>query len=234
MSSGSCSRTSAPSSAASPPHPVLFAAARQPRLVRQPRHLHQAVPRQAVVLRLAGPSTRQLLRPPLCRTSWWLVGVDVQLGSRHRRQPGRLLPRPRRAHGPRARIILCTAEPHLGPRPRAARPPGAGSPRPRRQPRLPRAPVRPADPRVPVRRPPRHYRRHASADGQVQKITAGGGGASSPTSPTSSTTTCWPAVTWPALRLPRSRGLAPPGLGTTSPSRWKTRPSAQSPASSTS
>jgi hypothetical protein len=108
---------------------------------------------------------------------WWLVGVDVQLGSdldAHQVEYFRALAA---RMGPRAKIILCTAEPHWV-RAHELRDGHAAARRARAgnlaflQERVFGRKVR-----VFLSGDLHHYRRHASDDGQVQLITAGGGGA---------------------------------------------------------
>lgn len=108
---------------------------------------------------------------------WWLVGVDVQLGSDidavqvdyFRALAARM--------GPNARIILCTAEPHWV-HSHELRDPDARARRARDgnlaflQDKIFGRKIR-----VFLSGDLHHYRRHSSPDGQIQRITAGGGGA---------------------------------------------------------
>lgn len=108
---------------------------------------------------------------------WWLVGVDVQLGSDLDAAQVEYFRKLADRMGPRAKIILCTAEPHWV-RSHELRDREARARRTRDgnlaflQDRIFGRKIR-----VFLSGDLHHYRRHASADGQVQKVTAGGGGA---------------------------------------------------------
>ncbi|MCY1062052.1 hypothetical protein [Nannocystis sp. SCPEA4] len=108
---------------------------------------------------------------------WWLVGVDVQLGSDIDANQVEYFRGLAASMGPRAKIILCTAEPHWvhahelrdrDARTRRARDGNLA---------FLEDHVFGGRIRVFLSGDLHHYRRHATADGQIQKITAGGGGA---------------------------------------------------------
>ena len=107
---------------------------------------------------------------------WWLVGVDVQLGSRIDEPQLEYFESVAKQMGPGAKIILCNAEPLWV---YEAELQGTAHAE-----RLERSNLWYLEERI-FRRQVRvwlagdlhHYRRHASADGSRQKITAGGGGA---------------------------------------------------------
>lgn len=108
---------------------------------------------------------------------WWLVGVDVQLGSDLDLRQVEFFRDVARQMGDDAKIVLVTAEPHwvstheiTDPQARERR---------RRDSNLVflEDQVFGGKVRAFLSGDLHHYRRHASADGQFQKITAGGGGA---------------------------------------------------------
>lgn len=108
---------------------------------------------------------------------WWVVGVDVQLGSDVDAQQVEYFRGLAATMGPSARIILCTAEPHWV----RAHELSGGDARARRgrdgNLEFLQEQVFGGRIRVFLSGDLHHYRRHASPDGRIQKITAGGGGA---------------------------------------------------------
>ncbi|WAS98744.1 hypothetical protein [Nannocystis punicea] len=107
---------------------------------------------------------------------WWLVGVDVQLGSDIDANQVEYFRALAERMGPAAKIILCTAEPHWvrahEQRDRTARARRVRDGNLAFLERLFGQRIR-----VFLSGDLHHYRRHATADGRIQKITAGGGGA---------------------------------------------------------